>query len=323
MSKKLTYERYYWFHGQIKECRYPNARKLAETFEVSEKQAQRDIEFIRDRLGAPLVYNSPKKGYTYEDPCFELPPVWLKEEELFALCLAMRFTAVLPDRRLKDSLDKAFEKFLAFRFVNPSPSLDEVRKKVSVKNIVYSKVDENIFRPVLYALFQDETLKIKYYSPHKNESTERVIRPLHLFCYLGNWHLIAFCGLKKALRDFALSRVRTIEKVAPELPLPKNLPPIEEYLDRNFGVMSGKESIEVCLRFSPQVADWVSEQVWHNDQQVCRNPDGSLCLEFPVADFREVRREILKYGAGVEVLSPLELREEVKREIGKMGKIYW
>ncbi len=27
--------------------------------------------------------------------------------------------------------------------------------------------------------------------------------------------------------------------------------------------------------------------------------------------------------AGVEVLSPLELREEVKREIGKRGKIYW
>lgn len=323
MGKKLAYERYYWFHGQIKECRYPNARKLAESFEVSEKQAQRDIEFIRDRLGAPLVYNSPEKGYIYEDPHFELPPVWLKEEELFALCLALRFTAVMPDRRLKDSLDKAFEKFLAFRFINPPPGLDEVRKKVSVKNVVYSKVDENIFHPVLYALFQEETLKINYYSPHKNESTERVIRPLHLFCYLGNWHLIAFCGLKKELRDFALSRVRTIEKVVPELPLPENLPPIKEYLDRNFGVMSGKESIEVCLRFSPKVANWVSEQVWHNDQKVYYTSDGSLCLQFPVANFKEVRREILKYGAGVEILAPLELREEVKKEIGKMKKIYW
>ncbi|MBI5606517.1 MAG: YafY family transcriptional regulator [Deltaproteobacteria bacterium] len=322
MGKKLAYERYYWFHGQIKGCRYPNARKLAESFEVSEKQAQRDIEFIRDRLGAPLVYHSQEKGYIYEDPHFELPPVWLKEEELFALCLALRFTAVMPDRRLKDSLDKAFEKFLAFRFVNPPPGLDEVRKKVSIKNVVYSKVDENIFHPVLYALFQEETLKINYFSPHKNESTERVIRPLHLFCYLGNWHLIAFCRLKKALRDFALSRVRTIEKVVPELPLPEYLPPIKEYLDRNFGVMSGKESMEVCLRFSPQVANWVSEQIWHNDQKVYYTSDGSLCLQFPVANFKEVRREILKYGAGVEVLFPLELREEVKREIGKMAQVY-
>jgi len=35
-----------------------------------------------------------------------------------------------------------------------------------------------------------------------------------------------------------------------------------------------------------------------------------------------VKREILKYGSQVEVLSPAKLREEVKKEINKMGKIY-
>jgi hypothetical protein len=52
MSGKLSYERYHWFHGQVKEGRHPNAKKLSEKFEISQKQAQRDIEFIRDRLEA-------------------------------------------------------------------------------------------------------------------------------------------------------------------------------------------------------------------------------------------------------------------------------
>ena len=42
----------------------------------------------------------------------------------------------------------------------------------------------------------------------------------------------------------------------------------------------------------------------------------------PVADFREVRREILRYGASVEVVSPSELRKEIKHEIQKMPKTY-
>jgi len=55
VGKKLAYERYHWFHGQIKAKRYPNARKLSRRFEVFEKQVQSDIELIRNRLDAPLL----------------------------------------------------------------------------------------------------------------------------------------------------------------------------------------------------------------------------------------------------------------------------
>jgi len=37
MGKKLSFERYNWFHGQIKAGRFPNARKLAERFEGEER----------------------------------------------------------------------------------------------------------------------------------------------------------------------------------------------------------------------------------------------------------------------------------------------
>ncbi len=322
MGKKLAFERYNWFHGQIKAGRYPNARKLAEEFEVSEKQAQREIDFMRDRLYAPLLYNPTKKGYKYEDDSYELPPIWFKEDELLALCLALRLASTVPDHQFKNSLHDLLQKFLTYRFLDSPPGLEDLREKISVKNVEYYKVDETVFHKVVDSLFRNKVLRICYYTPHKDETTQRVIQPLHLLCYMGSWHLIAFCSLKRELRDFALSRIRSIEPAAQIVKLPKRLPSLKEYINRNFGLMSGGESVEVCLKFRPEVSHWISEQVWFSGQEVSLNEDGSICLKFPVADFREIRREILRYGASVEVLSPAELREEISKEIEQMSKVY-
>jgi predicted DNA-binding transcriptional regulator YafY len=165
-------------------------------------------------------------------------------------------------------------------------------------------------------------IRISYYTPHKHELTERTIQPLHLLCYMGSWHLVAFCALKSGLRDFALSRIRKIEVLAEPIKLPRPLPPIKDYIRMNFGVMTGEESVEVCLKFAPEVSSWISEQVWFSGQEVVVNQDGSICLKFPVADFGEIRKEVLKYGASVEVLSPKELRHQIKDEITRMEAIY-
>jgi len=255
MGKKLAYERYYWFHGQLKTGRLPNARKLAERFEVSVKQAQRDIEFMRDRLAAPLAYDAEKKGYFLEDPAYELPPVWLKEDELVALCLALRLASTLPDLKLKRSLYALLEKFLAFRFLDSSPTLAGIKQKVSVKNIGYYRVDETIFHNVVGALFKGVALRISYFTPHKHETTERTVQPLHLLCYMGSWHMIAFCALKNELRDFALSRIRRMEILSEPIKLPRKLPRIRDFIRKNFGVLTGEESVEVCLKFAPEVSN--------------------------------------------------------------------
>ena len=77
MASKVIYERFLWFHDQVKAKAHPNSKKLAEKFEVSRKTAQRDIEFMRDRLGAPLVYSPLERGYEYEEKTYTLPGIWL------------------------------------------------------------------------------------------------------------------------------------------------------------------------------------------------------------------------------------------------------
>jgi hypothetical protein len=55
MGKKNIYERFLWFDEKVRSRRYPNATRLAAEFEISLKTAQRDIEFMRDRLNCPLL----------------------------------------------------------------------------------------------------------------------------------------------------------------------------------------------------------------------------------------------------------------------------
>ena len=97
---------------------------------------------------------------------------------------------------------------------------------------------------------------------------------------------------------------------------------IQEHLQSAFGIYKGIPTKEVCLRFSPEKARWIIGQVWHKDQKVKINKDGSLDLSFPVASFAEIMMEILKQGAGVEVLRPKSLRELIKAEAERIVKIY-
>ena len=50
-------ERMMRMHERLKSGRFPNCRKLAEELEVSAKTVQRDIDFMRYRLGLPIEYD--------------------------------------------------------------------------------------------------------------------------------------------------------------------------------------------------------------------------------------------------------------------------
>lgn len=321
MSSNVIYERFLWFHGQVKSRKFPNAKSLAENFEITRKTAQRNIEFMKERLKAPLRYVAESRGYVYEHDAYELPGFWLNEEELTSLLVSYRLASAVPDNVLKSSFKSFLDQVLS-KYAQSSISVEALSQKVSVKNIAYSKTDEKVFHRMLEALLHARPVAIEYYSPHNNESTVRDILPLHLLQYMGTWHIIAWCSLKKGLRDFVLSRIKTI--AASSVPVSIQTPPdsIKDYIRKNFGIMNSAETVEVCLCFAPNIAPWIAEQAWHPAQHLRRAADESLCLTFPVADFREVKREILKYGSQVEVVSPQELRDEVMQEIERMNNLY-
>ncbi|TKB25283.1 WYL domain-containing protein [Desulfopila sp. IMCC35006] len=312
MSVRLKYGRFLCFHGQIKAGRFPNANNLAETFELSGRTAQRDIEFIRDRLDAPLKYNHRHRGYYYTDDSYELPSLWISESNILA--------STIPDQALKDQLCRLIDRIPIITGDKSITCLEQISEKISVKNIEYSQVDRDIFRQSVKALFAGTSLNIIYHSPHTDTTTARIIHPLHLMHYMGSWHLIAWCGTRMQLRNFALSRIQTISFVTENLVIPGNFHELKEYTRKHFGIMQGNTSSEVGLHFAPKIAAWVNEQIWHPRERSTPKPGGSLTLHFPVADFRELIKTILGHGADIEVLELPELKTLVHEEIERMTK---
>jgi len=320
MSDRLKFERFVWFHARVKGERYPNSRNLIEEFEISERTAQRDIEFMRDNLHAPLAFDRRRNGYRYTDDAFELPLHWLDEDNLLALALAARMASTIPAAALKEDLCRLIGRMLRLSRNEGYACLDRLGNKVSVKNIEYARVNEQFFRLTVRALFDDCALHITYQSPHSGAVTERTVQPLHLMHYMGSWHLLAWCASKGAIRNFALARLQAVAFANTLVRVPADLPPIKELTRRHFGIMQGDAAFTATLRFSPRIAPRIREQVWHPDQQAILEADGSLLLSFPTADFRELTRNILSYGAEVRVVAPPELHALIRGEIDKMYK---
>lgn len=59
-------------YALIRIGKFPSHSTLAKRFEVSAKTIQRDLEFLRDRIGLPIEYNAHRRGWTV-NPEIKLP----------------------------------------------------------------------------------------------------------------------------------------------------------------------------------------------------------------------------------------------------------
>ena len=82
-------------------------------------------------------------------------------------------------------------------------------------------------------------------------------------------------------------------------------------LQNSFGIYQNRELFEVSLRFTPERARWVKEEVWHEGQKEYVDDNGFLVRTIPVSHEAEIMMEILKHGSQIEVLEPEWLRDKV------------
>ena len=76
-ATRFPLERITRIHQQLKARRFPNCRKIAEEFEISEKTIQRDIDFMRYRLNLPIAYDQQRFGFYYDADTAAEPFPWL------------------------------------------------------------------------------------------------------------------------------------------------------------------------------------------------------------------------------------------------------
>ena len=97
-------------HERLGNGRQATAVTLADELEVSARTIKRDIEFMRDTLGAPIVWEPSTATYFYEKPCDILPLLRLTADEALALALAGQTFAAWRGSPLGRALTAALHK---------------------------------------------------------------------------------------------------------------------------------------------------------------------------------------------------------------------
>ena len=90
-----------------------------------------------------------------------------------------------------------------------------------------------------------------------------------------------------------------------------------------WGVWGSDETPQtVTLRFAPGTATHrAKETIWHPLERITDSEDGGCIWEAEIAEWREMLPWIRGWGADVEVVRPVELRNEIKAHVASMADL--
>ena len=295
--------------------------RFLETLEVSKATFKRDLEYLRDRLGAPIVWDAEASGYRLDiksnQQIHPLPGLWLNEGEVFALLTGIELLGAIEPAPLIGTQIKPIRERLEKILALGQYTTVDIRQRIRLVTMGSRQTSSEFFQVIAHALLSRKRLKLKHFGRLDAKITEREVSPQRLVYYRDNWYLDAFCHLRDDIRSFAVDAIERADEVD------KSAVSVDEEvltteLDAGYGIFSGGTTKIAILKFSPFRARWVAREQWHKDQQGTLQADGSYLLEVPYFDDRELMHDILRQGSQVDVLGPEELKIRVKHELQTM-----
>ena len=311
-------QRLYEIDQLLQTRRAVSMKQFMEKLEVSRATVKRDVEYLRDRLNAPIVWDREQRGYKFDVPLsdsqpYALPGMWFRPEEAEALLTMQSLLGSLQPELLGEHLAPLRARLNAL-IGHGGNSPGEVAKRIRVIHLGARRADNKHFQMVASAVLSRKRLRILYYKRLKNVAYERDVSPQRLVFYRDNWYLDAWCHLKKAPRSFALDAMQSVsvtDKAAKELAEAD----LEDLLKGGYGLHANKNIQWTKLEFTAERARWVSLETWHPNQRANFLPDGRYQLEVPYNNERDLLMDILKHGDQVKVLSPPSLRKSIAQTL--------
>lgn len=305
-------ERIYRIDQLLNDRKIVSFQDLLDRLEVSPATLKRDLAYMRDRLNAPIVYDKERNGYRFEVDTknYALPGLWFSAEEIYALLTMQHLLSNLDSDGLLSKHIKPLQSRLLAMLEDGDSSLEEIRKRVKIEKMGSRQFNLEHFQEIGSALVKRKRLIIEYNSRSKDEKTKREISPQRLIYYRDNWYLDAWCHMQNGLRSFSVDAIKNVELLE-DTAIDVNENDLNAELGAGYGIFAGKNVRWAKMRFSPDKAKWVANEIWHPMQEGTTLADGSYLLKVPYSDSRELLMDLLRHAWEVEVLEPVELREEV------------
>ena len=313
---KPQYRRLLFVDRMIRQQRYPNCSSMARSWEVSPRTIQRDIDYMKDELGAPVEYDAVKHGFFYADKSWFIPSIIVGEGELLALLIGTQVARMFEGTPVADELTHIYDKLSGILPDKVSLAPEYVFNKFSFTHAPSRRIKAEVWKLMIRALLHQQIIEVEYDSPRSKAPKKHVLHPYHIANLAGEWYILAKNERFDDLSQYAIGRIRSVTIRKEGFIIPPDLN-IQEKVSKQFGkyvVPEDTKAVMLRLLCSPEVAQYVSERDWHPDQKLKYKRDGSIELSFPIHDHLEVKPWILSFGAAVKVVAPKKLRDEITKE---------
>ena len=315
--KKFTRPQYYrirrildMIRAGTGRAKLPSRTDFVRELEISARTAMRDLDMLRDDLGAPIEYDASRKGYCLTDQRWSLPTVELGRREVFAFSVARKLVESFRGTALEMDMVSVFDKIadsLEGRITMDPGSLTERFTVIGEDHVVQ---DPEIWATMAQCVERGERLEMVY-QKFSGQVGHYGLDPYHLVAYHGNWYVVGHVPDRERVQTFAISRVRRAEGTGRFFEMPEDFD-AKAYLRAGFGIVGGDEILRVRVRFAPKVAAYIRERVWHPSQRLIEKRDGGIELQFETTGWKELVRWVLSWQPDVKVLAPKRLRERVE-----------
>lgn len=289
---------------------------------VSSRTIQRDIEYMKLFHNAPIEWDEHNKTYYYSEPNFFIKSIQLTEGELFSVALFDQLLEQYRNTPLELNLKNIFQKIIQCLPAEVSIDSSFLDSNTTFIPDHTATMDKSVFSTVFHCLKKKTTLEFDYRPLQKTTFMTRQLDPYHSVCQKGNWYVIGFCHDKNEVRVFNFSRMKNVHDTNKKYEISVDFSP-DKYFDREIGVwLSATTKYKVELLVSKEIGTFALERSWNSNQVIKQNEDGSVYISFETTQLPEVKRWILGQGRTVKVLGPMELVEDVLKEIKSVQDLY-
>ena len=212
-------ERFYKINQLLENHRQVSFAQMRDALEVSRATLQRDLEYMRTRLNAPIVWDREAGAYRLAAQKgqaggqYELPGLWFSSQEIHALLTMQHLLANLDPGGLLSQHIEPLQLRLNTLLGAAQDAVPEIRKRVLVVGVGKRAIKLAHFERVGSALLRRKRLRISYFARSTGETTEREVSPQRLVHYRENWYLDAWCHLREGLRNFAVDSIREVDLI--------------------------------------------------------------------------------------------------------------
>jgi predicted DNA-binding transcriptional regulator YafY len=296
---------------------------LAEECGVDRRTIHRDLNAVEE-AGYTLTseWQDGKKVYGFLTKSRNIPPITFTLTQLMSLYLLRSLGVHLVGTPFQQEIDELFRTVTSVLPERYAAHLERIAR-VSLP-ILHGARDYTAAAPhvegLQRALLHQYRIRLAYAKQGREAVDEYEVDPYTLVFHKGGIYLLGYAHNRKAMRLFALERVRGVEVSRQRFDIPAGYEP-ESHFSTAFGLVSDTP-MKVAVRFSSEVAPSVKERLWMPGQKVRSDKEGRVTVEFEAAGEKELVSWILSYGAHAEVLEPPDLRREVKRQVREMREFY-